>query len=367
MRIAERISATGGRTSGFDYLRIGLAIAVVCFHSALVSYGREADTALWGTWLRPFARAILPMFFALSGYLVAGSLARSKSVTKFLGLRLIRIYPALAVEVFLSALVLGPLVSTVDLGDYLRSPLFHQYLLNVTGNMHYQLPGMFASNPFPGTVNAQLWTVPYELECYLWLATLSVLGLAGRRFIAVGAAVGFSAVNLLIFLQVHGWRLPTVLATLPGPQLVVAFLAGVCIYLYGDKIPWSGRLAAGAAGLSLVLLSVPPLGDYVSPFVIAYLTVYIGLCDPPRLALVRGADYSYGVFLYGFAIQQTFASLGPWTHQWWLSILVCVPGSVLVAALSWHLVEKPALTLRNHAAWTAPLAALWPRLRRAPS
>ena len=367
MKIAARISATGGRTSGFDYLRIGLAVAVVCFHSALVSYGREADTALWGTWLRPFVRAILPMFFALSGYLVAGSLARSKSVGQFLGLRMIRIYPALAVEVFLSALVLGPLVSTVGLADYLRSPLFHRYLLNVTGDMHYLLPGVFASNPFPGTVNAQLWTVPYELECYLWLAALSIMGVAGRRHFAAIVAFGVSAASLLIFLQIHGWRLPTGLASLSGPQLVVAFLAGVCLYLYADKIPWSGRLAAGAAALSLVLLSVPPLGDYVSPFMVAYLTVYLGLCDPPRLALVRGADYSYGVFLYGFAVQQTFASLGTWTHHWWLSILVSVPGSVLIAALSWHLVEKPALALRNRATWTAPLGALWPRLRRASS
>jgi hypothetical protein len=39
------------------------------------------------------------------------------------------------------------------------------------------------------------------------------------------------------------------------------------------------------------------------------LTVWIGLADPKWTALLRGVDYSYGAFLYSFAIQQMFVYL----------------------------------------------------------
>jgi len=119
--LAERLNATNGRPSGFDYLRLGLAISVVIVHTVRTTYG--VDSELWTTALRPFVRAIIPMFFALSGFLVAGSLERSKTTLTFIGLRLIRIYPALAVEVALSAFLIGMAVTAFPLATYFQDPL----------------------------------------------------------------------------------------------------------------------------------------------------------------------------------------------------------------------------------------------------
>ncbi len=165
MNFSERMEVAGGRPTGFDYMRLALAISVVVTHSAITTYGREADYNLLSTPLEPFISAILPMFFCLSGFLVAGSLLRSKTLISFLGLRVIRIYPALAVEVLISAIILGPIFTSFGLYAYFSDPVFWRYLLNVTGHIHYILPGVFESNPFPETVNAQLWTVPWELMC----------------------------------------------------------------------------------------------------------------------------------------------------------------------------------------------------------
>jgi peptidoglycan/LPS O-acetylase OafA/YrhL len=55
------------------------------------------------------------MFFAFSGYLVAGSLQHCRTLTGFLSLRLLRLLPALAMEVILSTLVLGSLVTSLTL------------------------------------------------------------------------------------------------------------------------------------------------------------------------------------------------------------------------------------------------------------
>src|ERR1700691_2724048 len=79
-----------GRTPGFDYLRIGLAVGVVCVHSVVTSYG-PAGEGIWSGPLRPLVAAILPMFFALSGFLVTGSLLRAKTLTEFVTLRGLRL------------------------------------------------------------------------------------------------------------------------------------------------------------------------------------------------------------------------------------------------------------------------------------
>jgi peptidoglycan/LPS O-acetylase OafA/YrhL len=165
MRIAQRILFTGGRATGFDYLRLVLALAIVVWHSVATSYGLAVAHALYAGPLRAVLGALLPMFFALSGFLVAGSLQRCRTLPMFLALRALRIFPALTVEVVLSALVLGPLLTTLPLAQYLADPLFWQYLRNAGGDVHFFLPGVFAGNPVRGQINAQLWTVPFELKC----------------------------------------------------------------------------------------------------------------------------------------------------------------------------------------------------------
>lgn len=159
--LARQLAITKNRPSGFDYMRIVLALSVICWHSLLISYGTDATAGVWGRVLQPLSLLIVPMFFALSGFLVAGSLERSKSLVGFLGLRVFRIMPALAVEVLLSALILGPLLTTASLGSYFADPVLHSYFWNILGDIHYKLPGLFQQNP-TDLVNGQLWTVPYQ-------------------------------------------------------------------------------------------------------------------------------------------------------------------------------------------------------------
>ena len=161
------------------------------YHTVGVSYGVEAQIAAdLGRW-RPVLTSFVPMFFALSGFLVAGSLERSKTLGVFLGLRALRIAPALVCEVLLSALILGPALTLLPLHDYFSDPQFYQYFLNIFGDIHYQLPGLFLSNPLPQTVNGQLWTVPFELGCYIFLTALAILGVFRNRKLLLFCMVAF--------------------------------------------------------------------------------------------------------------------------------------------------------------------------------
>lgn len=354
--IGQRVAETGGRTTGFDYLRIGLALAVMVWHSFPISYGKPFETMVLGGWARPTVAFILPAFFALSGFLVAGSLERNTSLLRFAALRAIRIMPALGVEVLLSALILGPLLTTVGLAAYLSDGEFHEYFLNVFGIIHFDLPGLFETNPIPRIVNGQLWTIPYELECYAALAALAALGLVRRPVLMLAAVTGLQLAVMAITYQpiVFGSPLPELGGVFSGRLLVMSFLWGVVLYRLRDRVPFSGWLAAIAAAVSVALMLVP-LGDALAALPIAYAVAYLGLQQPRSTPIVALGDFSYGIFLYGFAVQQTVASLGAWTHHWYLNLALAVPLVTLFAAFSWYGVEKPALALRTRLSVLDPI------------
>jgi peptidoglycan/LPS O-acetylase OafA/YrhL len=341
----ERLKATQGRPSGFDYMRIALALGVICWHTRLTSYGEGigaqhnwiADIVLF-----PLAIFILPMFFALSGFLVAGSLERSKTLLTFLGLRVFRIIPALAVEVLLSALILGPLLTTLPLHAYFGDAEFRTYFLNILGDIHYLLPGVFVSNPFP-LVNGQLWTVPYELACYIALTALAITGIFQQRwwlFLSLMAYYAAQVGNTIL-------RTNDQMKGAGGSTLVMSFIAGLVIYRYRDKIAWSGRLFLLALAASLALIVVPN-GVRFSALPIAYVTMYLGLQNPRRNKIVLSGDYSYGLFLYGFPIQQAIMAVSPALRHWYWNLLLAIPCAIVVATGSWWLVERPALAQRKH-------------------
>jgi peptidoglycan/LPS O-acetylase OafA/YrhL len=227
--IAQRMKETGGHTSGFDYMRVALAIAVIGAHTTSISYGKSLDLAIWDGPQKIFPHMILPMFFSLSGFLVAGSLQRCPTLISFYGLRILRIIPALGVEVFISALLFGPLLSTVDYRAYFGQAEFYSYFLNIIGDIHYRLPGVFAENPMPAVVNGQLWTVPFELECYVALGGLAVIGILRARYLLLATVTGGQALWIWEALRrgdigaAHGAA---------GPVLVLYFLTGVLFFLY---------------------------------------------------------------------------------------------------------------------------------------
>lgn len=335
------------RPSGFDYLRLILAISVVISHAPVLSGGAAAGESFWSGPMQGPLKAILPMFFALSGFLVSGSLERCRTLFSFMGLRVIRIYPALIVEVFLSALIFGPLVTQVALGKYFTDPEFLRYLANISGEISYYLPGVFADNPYPRVVNGQLWTVKWELACY---AVLGMVYLSGPKRLRHTSLIAVFAMSVLdVAFSYYRGRDPFAITAehLNGRILVVFFLAGVCFYVYKSLLPVRNWMILFSAAISWVLLVFVPGGTYLSVIPLTYFTVAVGVLNFERGNFVKLADYSYGIFLYGFSIQQFVSYLFPWSHTWYANLLISLPICVLVGALSWHLVEKPIVGQRS--------------------
>lgn len=341
-----------GATSGFDYLRVLLSVSVVLVHSFRIVNGPEFIGEDTPVLVRGLINLILPMFFALSGFLVTASLFRLNNLPVFLTFRALRIFPALMVEVALSALILGAVMTTLPVSEYFTAEGFRVYFTNMLGIVNFHLPGVFENNPTT-EVNGSLWTVPFELECYIALAILSLLTIVRRRFLILAVIVLFSAFicfttafdhgdGLLDFTQrtmvqddIHISRL-----------LVISFLAGVVMYVFRDRLPATPYVAGGALALAIILLSMPLLyGFAVLPA--AYATVWLGLLTPPKNRLLRSGDYSYGIYLYAYPIQQTVWSMGGAGQNVAGNLVISLIAVSLFAAFSWHCIEKPSLGLKN--------------------
>jgi peptidoglycan/LPS O-acetylase OafA/YrhL len=160
--IGQRLDQTKGFGPGFDFMRVFLAMGVLISHASNLLTWRGVEP-LWF-----FDFSILPMFFALSGFLVTASAMRL-TLPNFLVHRGARILPALITEITLSALLLGPLLTIYPLSQYFSDTRFFKYFLNIFGVIQYELPGLFIERQvarYQGIVNRSLWTIPHEIFCY---------------------------------------------------------------------------------------------------------------------------------------------------------------------------------------------------------
>jgi peptidoglycan/LPS O-acetylase OafA/YrhL len=205
------------------------------------------------------------------------------------------------------------------------------------------LPGAFTDNPFPQGVNGSLWTIPVEIRLYLLCAGFGALGLFRNRIV-------FN-ISLVTLIAVFAWRaelLPIEFRSEIARSLALEFLGGAWAYVHRERIV----LIVFAAGAALAIFVWNPGGISSSNLMIpAFVYVLLVLAYHPVLrfdAFNRLGDYSYGLYLYAFPIQQTivfwFRDLGgPGL------LATSLPATLIVAVMSWHGLEKPALGLKSRA------------------
>ncbi len=331
-----------GRANNFQLIRLAAATAVVLFHSYALT-DHWTDEPLWQRVPEfNFGALGVACFFVISGFLVTQSWLARARVVPFVAARVLRIYPALVAAVALSV-VLGGLSSTLDWRSFLAHPQTLDYVLHVTPawEIRHRLPGAFPTNPIPHDVNGSLWTLPIELRLYVAVLLAGVAGLLARR-VALFA-------TLWLALAVYLWH-PALFPLPPfvkvTADLVLLFALGALAYVWRAVIPVSPVIAATA----LLLVVVNPL-DLARGALFAPLLAYVVLVVAyhPRLvwpAFNRVGDYSYGVYVYSFPIQQTLVQRIPGIDP----VPLFAAGlalTLVVAVLSWHCLERPALGLKS--------------------
>lgn len=332
----------GGAGPGFDAVRIALSLVILTYHSFLLAPDRSG-IAYINNHFYLFIIALVPMFFGLSGFLVTGSALRTRSVKVFLTYRGLRIFPALAVEVTLCAVLLGPFMTSLPLAEYFTTKQFFSYFGNIVGIVRMELPGVFLTNPLPKIVNGSLWTLQPEFYCYLIMAALMLSRLVYRRAWYSGAFFASTAV-LTACNALYGYGNPGDL--FPPNVIIYYFFVGIAACHWRDRIPAHPLLFALALVLSCFMLSQQGL-VYLAAIPVTYCIVYAGMLRLPRIPLLQNGDYSYGIYLLHFPVLQSLAHLLPGLHEWWMLWLVAAPLVILLSAVSWHWIEKPCLQLKK--------------------
>ncbi len=338
--------AWAGERNNFNLMRLVAAWLVIYGHAHAITGIPGNDGIAWLTQLRAAGAVAVDMFFALSGFLIAASLQRN-TVRGYLVSRGLRILPALVVCVALTTLLLGPLVTSA--ADYWTQGQTWDYLL-VNASLllsRFHLPGVFAGHPTE-VVNGSLWTLPNEARLYLLLMTTWLLGLlAPKRYTALWA---LAMVTGYIWAGRH-WPLPDHIQKYG--ECAAFFTTGALLWINRERIRLSGW--AVVALLACFALLRGTAWSHLPYFgLLTYGTLYLGM--RVRLPVIRRHDLSYGLYLYGWPAQQL---------AWMLPAGKSIAGNIFIAslialvcaALSWWLVERPALRWKKRWVARAPEAS----------
>jgi peptidoglycan/LPS O-acetylase OafA/YrhL len=381
--LAETFSS---RANSVGFLRLVLATSVLVSHTWPLGLGRgnfggdetggQADLGALGVY----------GFFVLSGFLITASGLRF-GLGRFAWHRFLRIFPGLWACLLLTALVLAPLVTLYEHGTLAgfwqepHGPLTYLRANWWTALRSFGIHDVFSNTPWgqraggASVINGSLWSLVYELSCYVLVGTLAVTGVlkrAPRLVLVLTVWVYLVLVNDFVDQARRGhFRVETGPHPAFGPfpligylglnyllPLLLMFLIGATFQLYKDRIPMHPALIAAAAAVAV-------LTAFFGGFLVlgmpayAYLLVAAACYLPKWLQGVgRKRDYSYGIYIYAFPMQQLMVLL---TGARWgvLAYLgMSFVATVVLAAVSWHAVEHPAMLLKD---WTPRVPARWRR------
>jgi peptidoglycan/LPS O-acetylase OafA/YrhL len=331
---------------GFGTLRLVIACGVIAFHAMPIT--GDYDGWGWGQHWYHYGTLTVAAFMAMSGFFVMKTWERDPDLVRYWTRRLLRIMPGLLAVILVSVFVLGPLVTNRSAGEYFGDSRTWSFIWRnlLLFPQQYDLPGVFTGNAYPVAVNGSLWCLPVEVLGYALVTVVGLLGINRRRALIFLFAIPFA---VLLVLRVNGViELPeTMLLLLTNPllQYLAIYAMGIATWLYRDKIPlsWWGVLACVAVEF---LVYPSPVADITRAITVPYAVLTIGTKLPSWLCLPNWLTVaSFGVFLYGFPVEQTIAWLG--ADEPWQVIGAGVPIALLLGLASWHLVEKHGLRART--------------------
>lgn len=342
--LKSQTSIAPGRDNNFFIIRFCSALLVIYDH--MFTLVRADNQPMFMG--RNIAAIGFYSFFLLSGYLVSQSYQSDPNVLRYAIRRSFRIMPGLIVLILITVYIIGPIFTTVPLPEYFSSYLINEYLQCILLKIYYTLPGVFFQNPYPTAVNGSLWSLTVEMMLYVTIPLLIVL------FKKINIRVPVVA-GIIIFLIAFGYYVSqTALGEIVFYQIGLYSALRVAPYFfigYLFTLPKIKKIlnlqVAFFMFLFLVYFQFPKgMNDFMILLFLPYIVFSVALAPKPifkNFGLKN--DYSYGLFLYSFLVQQMVINIISVRMNliipFYAYLVLSFGLSFLFAFFSWHCVEKP--------------------------
>ncbi len=338
----KNVLAREGNNLGLARL---LAAALVLYNGAFATTGAPAHVWIkWDPALRLlgydgfFAASVgNHIFFFLAGLLATHSLLRREDPVSFIVARTARVWPALAAVVLATTLVIGPLCSNLSAREYFHHPATWLYCFqNLLLQVNNYLPGVFTANAGLPHVNPPLWAPAYVVCASAIILALFAFSLLQRRWLSL-------VVLALLFLDPLLPRPLFLFWQQNHPEntyLPASFAWGAMFAVSRANIMLTPRLLVILLAVFLVLKRTI-LGPHA--FLLLFFVTLLYVCALPAVRRCRlNFDPAYGMYLWGFLIQQVIAQQLPGLG-WAYSLAMSLPLAFAVGWLSWRWIERPAI------------------------
>lgn len=363
------------RANSIGFIRWLMAFMVIFSHAGPIGgfYGGHDLGTQWSS-EQSFGGVAVGGFFFFSGFLITKSRMGRSTLPRFFWRRILRIFPAFWLALLVTVLVLAPIAwihRVGPLSGYLSASTESPFTYFVN-NMFLSLgqrniAGLGDQLPYFQLLgsrdwNGSAWTLIYEFSAYILVGVLGLVGaLINRKFGAIVAA------SLIVLSGVQWLGLGDLAAHLPIFQdiyvllLIPPFAFGILFALYADKIPLDGRVAIAAVIFAAITYGK---GGFVvfGQYPLYYFLMWFATKVTVLRNWERFGDFSYGIYIFAWPIMTFVAYFGLQNQGWLVYHVVVIVLCHIAAFLSWHLIEKPAMSLKD---WT-PRPVAWATERLAP-
>lgn len=339
--------------NSYGFVRLIAALAVVLSHSSILSGGLSVKEPMEVSTGYPLGAHAVHVFFVLSGLMVTASFERSSSIYQFFWARLLRIYPALIFVSITITIIGGFFYTTASQSDYWSLSNTGEYLLRnmllIGGGAG--MIGVFENNPIPNEINTPLWTLKFEILCYISLIVslgfVKVFSAPEMRYkISIIIVIFILAISVFLHIDPRPYHESTHFDH--AIRMGFAFYLGCLAWLIRAHLVLSARIFGALLVIALVFNYFDlPLNEQTQIIFLGYSVIWLGHFNAGKAQrFINTQDYSYGVYIIGFPVQQALVhAYAPMTP---LEVF-CLAGPItlVLAALSWNMVERPALRLKK--------------------
>ncbi|MBR8462149.1 acyltransferase [Campylobacter sp. faydin G-105] len=335
--------------NNFDFLRLFAAFQVMFGH---IMYNIKPNNILCD-YLAIFLNNFngVTIFFLISGFLISYSYDRNSNLIMYYKNRILRIYPALYVNILIGIVLLYcfyPFDFNLDFFSWLFSQLTFLQFYNFNASK------IFGA----GEINAPLWTISIELFFYISLPIIFWIYKKSRYMLLI-----FFAISIVFFIynrfSDHNLFINKLINVSIAPYMFI-FLIGFYFYKYINYIYI--YIHNHFFIYMFIYLIFKLLDHYMQNIIIHILTNYIifsfvvfsfAFSFSRINNIFKNNDFTYGIYIYHSFFVNIFVELG--CIQNYKYALLIILFSVISGILSWFLIEKPALRLKNNSLYSLRL------------